>query len=199
MRDPARSVSGEEEITVEGRAITGPERSLTYIFNKPAGVVSTAQDTHGRPTVTEFVPAELRLYPVGRLDIDTTGLLLLTNDGELANRLTHPRYEVPKTYRATVRPPVNRVALTRLREGIELDDGQTAPAEVTQIGPGTLELTLREGRKRQVRRMCEAVGCPVRELRRTHFGPLGLGRLKQGQVRRLSERELRALRQVAGL
>jgi 23S rRNA pseudouridine2605 synthase len=165
------------------------------MLNKPAGVVSTVSDTHGRPTVVELVRSERRLYPVGRLDADTTGLILLTNDGELANRLTHPRYEVDKTYRARVRPaPVPESALRTLREGVELEEGLTAPARVGQIEPGLLELTIREGRKRQVRRMCEAVGHRVVALERTDFGPLRLGALAPGEARRLSASEVEQLR-----
>jgi 23S rRNA pseudouridine2605 synthase len=165
------------------------------MLNKPAGVVSTASDTHGRPTVVELVRSERRLYPVGRLDADTTGLILLTNDGELANRLTHPRYEVDRTYRARVRPaPVPESALRALREGVELEEGRTAPARVRQMEPGLLELTIHEGRKRQVRRMCEAAGHRVVELERTAFGPLRLGALAPGEARRLSAAELERLR-----
>ena len=165
---------------MDGRPVA-PEPREVWLVNKPAGVVSTASDTHGRPIVTELVDSERRLYPVGRLDADTTGLILLTNDGELANRLTHPRYGVPRVYRARVAPaPVAEAALRRLREGVELDDGRTSPARVRQVEHGLLELTLGEGRKRQVRRMCEAVGHPVETLERVAFGPLRLGDLGAG-------------------
>jgi 23S rRNA pseudouridine2605 synthase len=148
--------------------------------------------------VTALVDAGVRLYPVGRLDADTTGLILLTNDGELANRLMHPRYEVPRTYVAKVQGGfVKNRALDRLREGVELEDGRTAPAQVRQVRPAVLELTIREGRKRQVKRMCEAVGHRVLSLRRVAFGPLELGRLPEGQARQLTPREIRALRAVA--
>jgi 23S rRNA pseudouridine2605 synthase len=148
--------------------------------------------------VTELVPSGRRLYPVGRLDADTTGLLLLTNDGELANRLTHPRFEVPRTYLARVQGGgVPEHALRKLREGIELDDGMTAPAKVRQIERGVLEITLREGRKRQVRRMCEAIGHPVTELTRIAFGPLRLKDLAPGQHRRLTAAEVQRLRDSA--
>jgi 23S rRNA pseudouridine2605 synthase len=163
--------------------------------HKPAGVVSTAHDTHGRPTVVDLVPGGARLYPVGRLDADTTGLILLTNDGDLANHLMHPRYEVPRVYRAKVaRPPVADRAIRALREGIDLDDGRTAPALVRRVRPDVLELTIREGRKRQVRRMCEAVGHPVLALRRVAFGPLALDNLPPGRHRRLTRSEVDALR-----
>jgi 23S rRNA pseudouridine2605 synthase len=197
VRDPARDVTGAEPVTVDGHQIAIPDDRVVYALHKPKGVVSTAKDTHGRPTVVELVPHERRLYPVGRLDADTTGLLLLTDDGELANRLTHPRHEVTKTYRAKVAEgPVGSGALHLLREGIELDDGKTLPAQVAQPRPGILEITLREGRKRQVRRMCEAVGHPVISLQRIAFGPLTLGGLKPGSHRRLTPEEVDALRQA---
>src|SRR5919206_478890 len=176
-----------------------PAERTVYAVHKPAGVVSTARDTHGRPTVVALVPeAGARLYPVGRLDADTTGLILLTDDGELANHLTHPRYEVPKTYRAKVAsPPVGERALRTLREGVELDDGRTAPARVRAVRPDVLELTIREGRKRQVRRMCEAVGHPVIALRRVRFGPPELGDLALGAHRRLTAAEVERLRRAS--
>jgi 23S rRNA pseudouridine2605 synthase len=165
-----------------------------HALNKPAGVVSTAEDTHGRPIVTDLVESERRLYPVGRLDADTTGLILLTNDGELAQLLTHPRHEVPKTYRATVEPPdVGAPALRALREGVELEDGPTAPAGARLVEPGLIELELREGRKRQVRRMCEAVGHPVTALERVAFGPLRLEGMAPGESRRLTPAEVERL------
>jgi 23S rRNA pseudouridine2605 synthase len=204
VTDPARDVTGEEAIAVDGRPVGAPPaRRVVYAVNKPAGVVSTARDTHGRPTVVDLVGGRdeigARLYPVGRLDADTTGLLLLTDDGDLAHRLTHPRFEVPKTYRARVEnAPVSERALRRLREGVELEDGRTAPARVRRVGPGELELTLHEGRKRQVRRMCDAVGHPVTALRRVAFGPLLLGELPEGAARRLTAAEVQRLRDAAG-
>ena len=194
VTDPARDVDASSGVAVDGEPVR-EEAHVVYALHKPAGVVSTARDTHGRPTVVDLVPSSRRLYPVGRLDADTTGLILLTNDGELANRLTHPRYGVPRTYRAKVaRPPVRAPALRALREGVELDDGRTAPARVRAVAPDTLEITIREGRKRQVRRMCEAVGHPVRRLERIRFGPLALGALRPGDHRRLSAAEVRRLR-----
>ena len=197
VTDPARDVDDGSAVEVDGRAVA-PEPREVWIANKPAGVVSTASDTHGRPTVTELVESERRLYPVGRLDAATTGLILLTNDGDLANRLTHPRYGVERVYRARVAPaPVPEGALRRLREGVDLDDGRTSPARVRRLEPGLLELTIGEGRKRQVRRMCEAVGHPVEELERVAFGPLRLGSLAPGAARRLSAAELERLRKAA--
>lgn len=195
VRDPARDVDESRGVAVDGHPVAPPTDRVVYAVNKPAGVVSTARDTHGRPTVVELVPSDRRLYPVGRLDADTTGLILLTDDGELANRLTHPRYGVPRTYRARVLDgPVPARALHALRNGIELDDGPTAPAQVRQPRPGVLEIVIREGRKRQVRRMCEAVGHPVLALERVAFGPLGLAGLKPGAHRRLGAEEVEALR-----
>jgi 23S rRNA pseudouridine2605 synthase len=194
VTDPARDVYESSRVTVDGRAV-GPEPREVHALNKPRGVVSTARDTHGRPTVVELVRSQRRLYPVGRLDADTTGLILLTNDGELAERLTHPRHGVEKVYRARVRPGrVAPEALRALREGVELEDGRTAPARARQPGPGVLEITLREGRKRQVRRMVEAVGHRVIELERVAFGPLGLRGLEPGQSRRLKRAEVERLR-----
>jgi 23S rRNA pseudouridine2605 synthase len=190
--DPATDVDDRNEITVDGERIH-TEKRVVYLLNKPRGVVSTAIDTHNRPTVVSLIGGNKRLYPVGRLDIDTTGLILLTNDGELANRLTHPRYEVPKVYRATVAKHVREADLRQLREGITLDDGPTAPAKVRQLKPGTLEITIHEGRKRQVRRMLEAIGHPVQNLERIALGPLHLKDLAPGKHRRLSPAEVERL------
>ena len=197
VTDPARAIERDSAVAVDGRP-AAPEATEVHLLNKPAGVVSTARDPHGRPTVTELVASERRLYPVGRLDADTTGLILLTNDGELANLLTHPRHEVEKTYRARVeRRPVRAAALRSLRGGVELDDGRTLPARVRQVEPGVLEIVLREGRKRQVRRMCEAVGHRVVALERVALGPLRLGRLPSGGSRRLTASEVERLRRAA--
>jgi 23S rRNA pseudouridine2605 synthase len=194
--DPAFGVE-EQRVTVDGRAIEllAEAELVVYALNKPAGVVSTASDPQRRPTVVSLVQTDARLYPVGRLDADTTGLILLTNDGPLAHRLTHPSFEVDKTYRAVVSNlPVKGGALRVLREGVELEDGRTSPARVTQISDDTLELTIHEGRKRQVKRMCEAVGHPVLSLTRIRFGPLQLGTLAVGKYRRLSAQEVSLLR-----
>jgi 23S rRNA pseudouridine2605 synthase len=194
VTDPARDVGDDSGVAVDGALLRGAREHVVYLVHKPAGVVSTARDTHGRPTVVELAPAGAgRLYPVGRLDADTTGLILLTNDGELANRLTHPRYGVPKTYRAKTRGRLTDDDIRRLREGIELDDGPTRPARVRRVGP-EVEIVLREGRKRQVRRMLEAVGHPAVELRRVAFGPLRLAGLPPGAARRLTAREVETLR-----
>ncbi len=202
VTDPARDVDDSSSVAVDGAPIAIEEREV-WALNKPPGVVSTARDTHGRSTVTQLVESDRRLYPVGRLDADTTGLLLLTNDGELAERLTHPRYGVKKVYRARVEPsPVAEPALARLRAGVELEDGKSAPARVRQVESGLLELTIAEGRKRQVRRMCAAVGHEVVALERIAFGPLRLERLKGqagvpldlGESRRLTPAEVERLR-----
>ena len=197
VTDPARDVDERSGVAVDGRALAGPEHRVVVALHKPAGVVSTARDTHGRPTVVDLVDLpNTRLYPVGRLDAETTGLLLLTNDGELAERLLHPRHQVPRTYRAHVGGGrLGSRSLRALREGVELDDGRTAPAGVREVRPGLLELTLREGRKRQIRRMCAAVGHPVQALARTRFGPLELRGLAPGTWRLLSPAEVERLRQ----
>jgi 23S rRNA pseudouridine2605 synthase len=196
VSDPARDVGDADELVVDGRPVGAHAAArVVYVVNKPAGVLSTTRDTHGRRTVVELVPPAGRLYPVGRLDADTTGLILVTDDGDLAHRLTHPSFEVPKTYRARVRnPPVREPELRALREGVELDDGRTSPARVRSLGPAELELTIHEGRKRQVRRMCEAVGHRVEALERVAFGPLRLGDLPPGGHRRLSAAEVERLR-----
>lgn len=195
--DPARDVDERSRVEFDGRALTGAEPTVVYALHKPLGVLSTARDARGRPTVVQMIPEQRRLYPVGRLDADSSGLILLTNDGALADRLTHPRYEVPKTYRVRLGgAPVSERAIAALRAGVTLGDGPTAPAHVRRVGRGgdRLELTIREGRNRQVRRMCDAVGHPVLELQRVALGPLRLGALAPGEHRRLSARELRELR-----
>jgi len=195
VRDPARDVDGSEPVQVDGQPIALPAERVVYAVNKPRGVVSTAKDTHGRRTVTELVAVGRRLYPVGRLDADSTGLILLTDDGDLADRMMHPRHEVSKTYRARVaNGPVGGRALRTLREGVKLDEATTLPATIAQPRPGVLEITIREGRKRQVRRMCEAVGHPVIALERIAFGPLKLGDLEPGGHRRLTPSEVADLR-----
>jgi 23S rRNA pseudouridine2605 synthase len=198
VTDPARAVDAHSSVTVDGRPLQGAEPRVVYAVNKPVGVLSTAHDTHGRPTVLDLVPAAgLRLYPVGRLDADSSGLILLTNDGELANRLTHPSFEVPKTYRAMLGGgAVGAAALEALRLGVPLDGSPTAPARVRRLRGNLIELTIHEGRNRQVRRMCEAVGHPVLELERIAFGPLRLGGLRPGAHRRLRAGEVERLRSL---
>jgi 23S rRNA pseudouridine2605 synthase len=193
--DPALDVDERSAVTADGRPLEGPEARVVYALNKPLGVLSTAKDTHGRTTVVALIAEERsRLYPVGRLDADSSGLILLTNDGALAHGLTHPSFEVQKTYRARVDGgPVGDTALRRLREGVSLEDGMSAPARVRRVGRSVLELTIHEGRNRQVRRMCEAVGHPVAELRRVAFGPLKLGELAPGAYRRLSDSDVELL------
>jgi 23S rRNA pseudouridine2605 synthase len=198
VTDPARDVGDADAVTVDGRPVSPDAERVVYLVNKPLGVVSTADDPQRRRTVVSLVPSALRLYPVGRLDIDTTGLILLTNDGELAYRLTHPSFEVPRTYRAVLaRPPVRDASLRALRRGVQLDDGLTAPARVRRLAPDTIELTIHEGRKRQVKRMCEAVGHRVRSLTRVSFGPLEVGDLAPGAHRRLSRAEVESLSRAA--
>jgi 23S rRNA pseudouridine2605 synthase len=185
---------------VDGQSVSGESERVVYALNKPVGVVSTARDTHGRPTVVSLVPSALRLYPIGRLDADSSGLILLTNDGELANRLTHPRFEVEKTYRVVVGGgPVGRRDIEALRQGVRLEDGLTAPARVRRIAHDTLELTIHEGRNRQIKRMCDHVGHPVRSLRRIAFGSLALGDLRPGACRRLTAAEVKRLSAGGGV
>jgi 23S rRNA pseudouridine2605 synthase len=195
VTDPARDVEAGDDVRVNGSQVAAEAREV-WIVNKPAGVVSTAREPGDRPAVVELVRTSARLYPVGRLDADSTGLLLLTNDGELANRLTHPRYEISKTYRARLGKPIADSALERLGRGVELEDGPTAPARVRRLGEREIEVVLREGRNRQVRRMVEAVGNRVVSLRRIAFGPLRLGDLKEGEARRLSEGDVTRLREA---
>lgn len=197
VTDPARDVSGEEAIAVDGEAVRAAGARVVYAVHKPAGVVSTARDTHGRRTVVDLIRSAERLYPVGRLDADTTGLILLTNDGDLAYALTHPSFEVPRTYRARVDGRPDERALRALRDGVDLEDGRTAPARVRRVGPHEIELTIHEGRKRQIKRMCDAVGHPIVALQRVAFGPLRLGELAAGRHRRLTAAEVERLRESA--
>jgi 23S rRNA pseudouridine2605 synthase len=192
VTDPARDVDETSGVEVDGESVA-PEPREVWALNKPAGVVSTARDPGSRPAVVELVRTQRRLYPVGRLDADSTGLILLTNDGELANRLTHPRYEVPRTYRAKLRQSVTDTQLRRLRRGVRLEDGPTAPARARRISPRVIELEIHEGRNRQIRRMFEAVGNEVLDLRRVRYGSLALGELAEGRSRRLSPAEVERL------
>jgi 23S rRNA pseudouridine2605 synthase len=192
VTDPARDVDESSGVTIDGEAVA-PEATEVWAVHKPVGVVSTASEPGPRRAVVELVETDARLYPVGRLDADSSGLILLTNDGELANRLTHPRYGVPKAYRVRLARPPADDELEALRRGVRLDDGPTAPAEIERVAERELEVTLREGRKRQVRRMAEAVGNEVLELSRVRFGSLGLGELESGASRRLGDEEVGAL------
>jgi 23S rRNA pseudouridine2605 synthase len=192
VTDPARDVDEGSGVEVDGRPLE-PEPREVWAVNKPLGVVSTAREPGRRRAVTQLVDSPRRLYPVGRLDADSTGLILLTNDGELANRLTHPRYGVAKTYLVELDHAPSEADLERLREGVRLEDGPTAPAEVEGLGERELEITIREGRKRQVRRMAEAIGNRVESLTRIRIGPLELGDLRRGEARRLDRREIDAL------
>jgi 23S rRNA pseudouridine2605 synthase len=197
VKDPARDVGAGDDVRIDGGAVAVEEREV-WAVNKPAGVVSTAKEPGSRPAVVSLVRTEARLYPVGRLDADSTGLLLLTNDGELANRLTHPRYEVTKAYRVELRRPPKQGDLRRLAEGVQLEDGPTAPAGVRLLGEREIEIVLREGRNRQVRRMAEAIDNRVDSLRRVRFGPIELGDLGEGKARRLTEEEIAQLRNAPG-
>lgn len=192
VTDPALDVDDRADVEVDGRRIA-PEAPEVWAVHKPPGVVSTAREPGRRRAVTELVDSPRRLYPVGRLDADSTGLILLTNDGELANRLTHPRYGVPKTYRVRLARPPSARDLERLRDGVRLEDGPTAPAELSRTAEREIEITIREGRKRQVRRMIEAVGNQVEGLTRIRIGSLPLAGLRRGGARRLEEREVARL------
>jgi len=183
-------------IEIDGAPVGVRPDLVHYVLNKPAGVVTTADDPQGRPTVVGLVPNEPRVFPAGRLDVDTEGLLLLTNDGELAHRLTHPSYGVEKEYVAEVEGLPTRAVLRRLREGVELDDGPTAPARATLVDPSVVRLTIHEGRNRQVRRMCEAVGHSVVRLVRTRIGPLADRSLAPGAWRELTGDEVRSLQRA---
>ncbi|MGI8461202.1 MAG: pseudouridine synthase [Solirubrobacterales bacterium] len=192
VTDPARDVDDSSGVEIDGSRVE-PEPTEVWALNKPAGVVSTAKEPGKRRAVVELVKSSARLYPVGRLDAESTGLILLTNDGALANKLTHPRYEVPKTYRVSLAKPPSDVDVRRLRQGVTLDDGPTAPARIRRSGERELEITIHEGRNRQVRRMVEAVGNRAEALTRIRFGSLQLGQLAEGESRRLSAAELKRL------
>jgi 23S rRNA pseudouridine2605 synthase len=192
----ATFVEGRDRVEVDGRLVE-PE-ALTYVLlHKPAGAVTTARDPQGRPTVVGLVGHERRIVPVGRLDAATTGALLLTNDGPLAHRLMHPRYEVDKVYEVDVEGEPTAEVLARLAGGVDLHDGRTAPAAVRRLGPSRLELSLHEGRKHQVKRMCETVGHPVLRLHRSRYAGLSLDGLEPGEWRELSASEVRRLKELS--
>jgi 23S rRNA pseudouridine2605 synthase len=180
-------------LEVDGALVAAAPGLVHYLLHKPAGVVTTASDPQGRPVVVDLVPDDPRVFPVGRLDADTEGLLLLTNDGELTHRITHPSHGVEKEYLASVEGTPSRAALRKLREGVPLEDGVTAPAKASLVAPNVLRLTIHEGRNRQVRRMCDAVGHPVVRLVRTRIGPITDTTLKAGEWRSLSVDEVAAL------
>lgn len=197
--DPA-----SDEVAVDGRRVELSDRPVYLALNKPAGYVTTMSDPHARATVADLVPVAEHpgLFPIGRLDQDTTGLLLFTTDGDLGFRLLHPKYHVAKTYRVVADGRVSEVAAGRLRAGVQLDDGPTAPADVRILETretSQVEITISEGRKRQVRRMFSAVGHPVLELHRTSFGPVRVAELGAGEVRELTDAEVTALKQAAAL
>ena len=190
-------VQARDKVEVDGRRV-GAQRLAYVLLHKPAGTVTTARDPQGRATVVELVDVPERVVPVGRLDADTTGALLLTNDGALAHRLAHPRYGIEKVYEADVEGRPDEADLRALAEGVELEDGMTAPATVRCLAPGKVELTLHEGRNRQVRRMFEAVGHPVRRLHRSRYAGLTLAGLEPGEWRQLTPAEVASLVRVVG-
>jgi 23S rRNA pseudouridine2605 synthase len=192
------TVGRRDRVEVDGRPV-GLQRLAYVLLNKPAGFVTTTRDPQGRPTVTSVVRHSTRVVPVGRLDADTTGALLLTNDGDLAHRLAHPRYEVEKVYVAEVEGLPTAGALARLSQGVDLDDGRTAPARARLLGANRVELAVHEGRKHQVKRMLAAVGYPVRRLHRSRYGGLNADDLQPGAWRELSRREVDSLRRLVGL
>ncbi|MCB0861809.1 MAG: rRNA pseudouridine synthase [Solirubrobacterales bacterium] len=197
VTDPAFGVETGDDIRLDGHQVE-PEGREVWMLNKPLDVISTADEPGKRIAVVDLVDSTARLYPVGRLDADSTGLILLSNDGELANRLTHPRYEVEKTYRVRLKKPVTDEAITQLQKGVKLEDGPTAPAAVKKLGERELDVTIHEGRNRQVRRMAEAIGNEVVSLQRISLGSLKLGRLATGKARLLDEREVERLWKDAG-
>jgi 23S rRNA pseudouridine2605 synthase len=192
-----RADGGHDHINVDDIPVPGREGLVYYLVNKPAGVICSASDPEGRTIVTSLVPPAPRVFPVGRLDALSEGLIVLTNDGDLAYQLTHPSFGVPKEYVVEVEGELSREALGRLRRGVELEDGMTAPAKVSLLGPGAARMTIHEGRNRQVRRMCDAVGHPVRRLVRTRIGPVSAPGLPAGEWRHLSGTEIRGLWEAA--
>lgn len=197
ITDPAFGVEPGEDIRVDGHSVEVEGREV-WMVNKPLDVISTADEPGKRIAVVDLVNSSARLYPVGRLDADSTGLILLSNDGELANRLTHPRYEVSKTYRVMLKKPVSDEAIAQLEKGVRLEDGITAPAVLKKMGEREIDITIREGRNRQIRRMAEAVGNDVVSLQRISMGSLKLGRLGVGRCRLLDEPEVERLWKDAG-
>jgi 23S rRNA pseudouridine2605 synthase len=199
----AKADARSQIITVDGERVHTNPTLVYLLLNKPTGYVTTVTDPQGRPTVMDLVPASPRVYPIGRLDRDTEGLLLLTNDGELANRLAHPSFEVEKTYVAQIRGPAKRRAVRQLLDGVELDDGAARARSVRELGNAgdktLVEIVLAEGRKREVRRMLQAVGLPLERLARVRVGPLALGDINPGKFRPLTGAEVRALYVAVGM
>jgi 23S rRNA pseudouridine2605 synthase len=192
-----------DRVTVDGTSVTLPSTYVYYLLNKPTGFLTTMSDPQGRRTVAELVPSDAGLFPVGRLDMDTSGALLFTSDGEMSHRLTHPSFHADKTYRVLVDGAITDDEAEALARGVTLDDGPTRPADIEVLSASPVSsdvrITLREGRKRQVRRMLDHVGHPVLELHRESFGPVVLGTLPEGDVRELSTVEVAELRRVAGM
>ncbi|HEX7042113.1 MAG TPA: pseudouridine synthase [Patescibacteria group bacterium] len=195
-------VTPEDKVTINGKPLKKPD-FVYFLLNKPIGIISTTSDEFSRDTVTSLIDTPLRIYPVGRLDKDTHGLILLTNDGELTHKLIHPRYHVPKVYRLIIEGKPEKNQLERFRNGVLLDDGPTLPAEVKIIketkSQTLLEVTLHEGRNRQIRRMCETLGLELLDLQRIAFGPLSLEKMKIGEYRNLTREEIGALKQAVEL
>jgi 23S rRNA pseudouridine2605 synthase len=191
-------VQSRDRVEVDGKAVS-PQRLAYVLLNKPDGVVTTARDPHGRPTVVDLVNHEARVVPVGRLDADTTGALLLTNDGDLAHKLAHPRYGVEKVYEVDVEGEPTEDRLEQLRRGVELDDGRTAPARARRLSPNRLELAVHEGRKHQVKRMCASVGLTVLRLHRPRYAGVDVGELDAGEWRELTADEVATLQRAAGV
>ena len=200
VRELGTIVAAGDKVDVSGTAIAPVTQNLYFVLNKPVGVVTTMRDPQGRRTIAEMLPRGPRVVPVGRLDYETSGVLLLTNDGELANRLLHPRFGVEKTYRAAISGRLSNDAIRRLMDGLALDEYRAAPAKVRVVATrregSVVDITIHEGRNRQVRRMFEALGHDVAALTRTRFGPVSLGALPAGSVRPLTEKELAALQQA---
>ncbi len=193
VADLGTRVADGDDVRLDGDPVTA-QKVVVVLLNKPAGMITSVGDSRGRPTVTDAVKTDVRVFPVGRLDRATTGALVLTNDGDLAHRLMHPKHGVEKSYLADVEGVPTEEALERLRRGVELEDGMTHPAAVRSVRPGQLEITIHEGRNRQVRRMCAAIGHPVRTLHRNRYGPLTVDDLAVGAWRAVVAEELEALR-----
>ncbi len=195
---PGEKVSDQDEIRIDGRLLNSNEEKRYFLLNKPVRVISSAKDDRGRKTVVDLVKIDARLYPVGRLDYDTEGLIILTNDGELFNRVIHPRAKVYKTYTVRLKGHIGKGDLAKLRDGVELEDGMTLPAKVEILRfdglDSWIEISIREGRNRQIRRMCKAVGYPVLYLRRDKIGNIGLGDLSIGEYRKLTKDEVAYLK-----